>query len=177
MANPDEKTVSFEFEGKKYRLHWNNAAKRVAEKFADMSMSDMAVEMSKNPLGSPTVLTAILWGGTRRYASRKLLTPDAADALMDRLDDAETETVLDVSAALIACFYGMEKQEWLDILNGEMPDEEEEDEDPDEEDPDEEREDEADGSPGEAGEDGDPKDQKSGSETPTEPPSDPGSDS
>ena len=92
----------------------------------------MAVEMNKNPLGSPTVLTAILWGGTRRYSSRKLLTPDQADALMDRLDDADTETVLDVSAALIACFYGMEKQEWLDILNGEMPDEEEEDEDPDE---------------------------------------------
>ena len=132
MANPDEKTITFEFEEKKYRLHFNNAGKRAAEKFADMSMSDMAVEMGKNPLGSPTVLTAILWGGTRKYSSRKLLTPDQADALMDRLDSADTETVLDVSAALIACFYDMDKQEWLDILNGEMPDEEEEDPDEDE---------------------------------------------
>lgn len=90
-----------------------------------MSMSDMAVEMNKNPLGSPTVLTAILWGATRKYSSRTLLQPARADEIMDAMDSAGEETVLDFSAAIIACFYGMEKQEWLDILNGEVPDEEE----------------------------------------------------
>lgn len=98
-----------------------------------MSMSDMAVEMNKNPLGSPTVLTAILWGATRKYSSRTLLQPARADEIMDAMDSADEETVLDFSAAIIACFYGMEKQEWLDILNGEVPDEE----DPEEAEPEE----------------------------------------
>lgn len=125
MASPDEKITTFTFEGKTYKLCLNNAAKRSAEKFADMSMSDMAVEMNKNPLGSPTVLTALLWGATRKYSSRTLLQPARADEIMDAMDSAGEETVLDFSAAIIACFYGMEKQEWLDILNGEVPDEEE----------------------------------------------------
>lgn len=132
MASPDEKTTSFQFEGKTYRLHLGNAGKRAAEEFAKMSMSDMAVRMNENPLGSPTVLTALLWGATRKYSSRTLLHPSRADEIMDAMDDADEEAVMDFSAAIIACFYGMEKQEWLDILSGDLP-EEDEPEEPDEE--------------------------------------------
>lgn len=95
----------------------------------------MAVEMNKNPLGSPTVLTAILWGATRQLSSRALLQPSDADKLMDAIDDSDQETVLDFGASMIACFYGMDKQEWVDILKGEVaePEEDEEAADPESE--------------------------------------------
>lgn len=129
MANPDEKIVSFEFEEKTYRLTFNNAGKREAEKFAGMSMGDMGAQMARNVLGSTTVLTAILWGASRKYSSRKILTPDAADALMDKVDAAEIDVTRGVTAALIACFTGEDKEEWVKNLT---PDEDPEDEDLDE---------------------------------------------
>lgn len=132
MASP-ERLVSFDHEDTTYRLVFNNAARAVAEETLSMEWPEIGAKIDAVGIG-PRLQAALLFGATRKYHRRELPNMPSAYVLLDGLEDAGEEEQVEFMAALLAAFYGVDKQVWLDILNG-VEDEPEEDEVPKEKPP------------------------------------------
>lgn len=127
MASP-ERLVSFDYEDTTYRLVFTNAARAVAENELNQEWPEIGAKIDAVGIG-PRLQAALLFGATRKYHRRELPNMPSVYNLLDGLEDAGEEAQVEFMAALLAAFYGVDKQVWLDILNG--VEDEPEDEAPD----------------------------------------------
>lgn len=123
MAAP-ERLITFEHDDTTYRLIFNNAARAVSEETLNMEFPEIGAKIDAVGIG-PRLQAALLFGATRKYHRREIPNLGSAYALLDDLEEAGEEAQIDFMAALFAAFYGVEKQLWLDILNGVEPEEDE----------------------------------------------------
>ncbi len=125
MPNPDRHEITFELGEKRYLLTFNNAGRRAAEDTLGMEWPEIGEKINESGPGY-RIQSGLFFGATRKYHRRDVPNMAAVDAVMDKVEDSDEETVTDFLATLMALFFQGEKETWRKILEGSDPDEEEE---------------------------------------------------
>lgn len=125
--------LTFELGKKRYLLTFNNAGRRAAEDTLGMEWPEIGEKINESGPGY-RIQTGLLFGATRKYHRRDVPNMAAVDAIMDRIEDSDEETLTDFVATLMALFFRGKKDVWLKIITGEELDEEEAEESPEAED-------------------------------------------
>lgn len=122
MPNPDRHEITFELgEGsgaKRYLLTFNNAGRRAAEDTLGMEWPEIGEKINESGPGY-RIQSGLFFGATRKYHRRDVPNMAAVDAVMDKVEDSDEETVTDFLATLMALFFQGEKETWRKILSGE----------------------------------------------------------
>lgn len=86
MANPSKHEYPIKVGRETYTLRFSNAGHREAEDFLGMDGDTLQMRVGQGRLGS-RVLTALMWGGTRKYHRDDLRDVEAIDDLMDEITE------------------------------------------------------------------------------------------
>lgn len=140
MANPSRGEVDFSFlldgEEQSYTLKFSNAGRRAMEDELAMEAPEINAKIDAGQIG-PRILSALLYGATRKFHARALPTMMAIDNLMDDIDEASQENAevgTDLFASLASAYLRTDKKVILERMKGEEPEPEEDPkEDPKEE--------------------------------------------
>ncbi len=114
MANPERNEVDFSFGDNSYTFKFSNAGRRELESQLDMEMPAINEKLAAGQIG-PRILSALVFGATRKYHGRQFPNMTAVDNLLDSIEDADedadgapnaTELFLSVASA----FLGVDKK-------------------------------------------------------------------
>lgn len=135
MANPTRGEVDFKFatadgEDRHYTFKFSNAGRRAMEDALGMEAPEINMKLDTGQVG-PRVLSALLFGATRKFHARQLPSMNAIDALMDAIDEADEEVEGDTPngtelfLAIASAYLRVDKKELRERMEGGAPPEEE----------------------------------------------------